>query len=560
LTGTYPNPLIADGVINTNKLTDNAVNTNKILDASVTAAKLAPGVIPASLPPNGSAGGDLSGTYPNPVVATGAITTTKLGDNSVSTAKIIDASVTAAKLAPGVIPSSLPPSGSAGGDLSGSYPNPLVNRIQGVAVNNTAPTTGQVLKYNGTVWAPGADNSGLTLPYAAAASNSAGLIAITNTGTGAGVSGINSSNNTNAFGIVGTISSTVPGTAAAAVRGINNGTNANGYGIWGSHNGTGIGVYGTSTVGNGVQGTSTDGVGVFGTSTNSASGYFDISNTTNPSSALFAYDMGFGGAAVAISENGNGIWGITYSSLGAALLGTNTGGGEAVVGQTVSNVAAAVVGRNFGTFAGVQGIAGADNGVGVHALANQAGLLNCNALVAEVEGNTAGNPAVFKANGANVARIDQTGKGFFNGGTQMSGADLAEYFDVEGSRNTYETGDVLVISVHSDRKVEKSSTAYSTLVAGVYATKPGILLTEENAEQDDLERMVPMGVVGVIPTKVCAEGGAIQRGDLLVTSSIPGVAMKADPARVKVGQVIGKALQDFNQKSIGKINVLVSIK
>ena len=72
--------------------------------------------------------------------------------------------------------------------------------------------------------------------------------------------------------------------------------------------------------------------------------------------------------------------------------------------------------------------------------------------------------------------------------------------------------------------------------------------------------MVPMGVIGVIPTKVCLEGGAIKRGDLLVTSSIPGVAMKADPDKVKVGQVIGKALQDFTGNEVGKIKVLVSIK
>ena len=98
-----------------------------------------------------------------------------------------------------------------------------------------------------------------------------------------------------------------------------------------------------------------------------------------------------------------------------------------------------------------------------------------------------------------------------------------------------------------------------TLVAGVFATKPGVLLTEENIDSD-LTNKVPMGVIGVIPTKVCLEGGAIKRGDLLVTSSIAGVAMKADPDKVKVGQVIGKALQDFNQTTVGKINVLVNIK
>jgi hypothetical protein len=240
-------------------------------------------------------------------------------------------------------------------------------------------------------------------------------------------------------------------------------------------------------------------------------------------------------------------------------LGYNTGGGEAIVGRNVSNVSGAVVGRNDGTYAGVQGIAGADNGIGVLAQANVDGTLNSNALVASVVGSGNGNPAVFKANGSNVARIDKTGKGFFNGNIQTSGADLAEAFDVEGNHNSYEPGDVLIISQSSDRKVEKSNTAYSTLVAGVYATKPGVLLTEENIDKD-LSDKVPMGVIGVIPTKVCLEGGAIKRGDLLVTSSIAGVAMKADPDKVKVGQVIGKALQDYNGNSIGKINILVSIK
>ena len=188
----------------------------------------------------------------------------------------------------------------------------------------------------------------------------------------------------------------------------------------------------------------------------------------------------------------------------------------------------------------------------MRAIANVDGFVDGNALVAEIEGPSNGNPAVFRANGTNVARIDNTGKGFFNGGTQVGGADIAEYFEVDGDRNLYEPGDVLAISQFHDRRIEKSSGAYSTLVAGVYATKPGLLLTEMNAEKDELDKMVPMGVIGIIPTKVSLEGGPIKRGDLIVTSSQAGVGMKADLNKVRPGQVIGKALQEFDEKESKK--------
>jgi hypothetical protein len=160
LSGTYPGPAIKDGIITTNKLADNSVTTSKIADASVTSSKLAAGVIPTTLPPNGNAGGDLSGTYPNPIINNGVITNSKLADNSVTTSKIVDASVTSSKLAAGVIPTSLPPNGNAGGDLTGSYPNPLVSRIQNIDVSNTVPINGQVLKFNGTQWIPATDDVG----------------------------------------------------------------------------------------------------------------------------------------------------------------------------------------------------------------------------------------------------------------------------------------------------------------------------------------------------------------------------------------------------------------
>jgi len=170
-----------------------------------------------------------------------------------------------------------------------------------------------------------------------------------------------------------------------------------------------------------------------------------------------------------------------------------------------------------------------------------------------------GDLAVFQVGGTNLIRFSHEGTGYFSGGTKNKGADVAEAFEVEGSVRQYEPGDVLAISTRSDRTVEKSSGAYSTLVAGVYATQPGVLLTERDLN-NDADDVVPLGVVGVIPTKVSAENGAIRRGDLLVTASMPGHVMRGTDRRRMLGATLGKALEEFTGPGTGVIRVLVNVK
>ena len=44
------------------------------------------------------------------------------------------------------------------GDVSGSQSSTVVGALQGRTVASTAPTSGQILKFTGSQWAPGTDN------------------------------------------------------------------------------------------------------------------------------------------------------------------------------------------------------------------------------------------------------------------------------------------------------------------------------------------------------------------------------------------------------------------
>lgn len=142
-------------------------------------------------------------------------------------------------------------------------------------------------------------------------------------------------------------------------------------------------------------------------------------------------------------------------------------------------------------------------------------------------------------------------------GSACQGGDYAESIDVTGDRTNYTPGDVLVIDPDNPGKFLKSVEPYSTAVMGIYSTKPGVLGRRQLTEKSPDE--VPMAMVGIVPTKVSAENGPIRPGDLLVSSSTPGYAMKGTDRSKMLGAVLGKALASL-ESGRGLIEVGVTLQ
>jgi hypothetical protein len=125
--------------------------------------------------------------------------------------------------------------------------------------------------------------------------------------------------------------------------------------------------------------------------------------------------------------------------------------------------------------------------------------------------------------------------------TSAQYADLAEIYESDAE---YEAGTVVVFG--GSKEITISTTGNDKTVAGVISESPAYLM---NNKADGL----PVALMGKVKCKVV---GMINKGDML--SSHPtynGVAKKThDP---QVGEVIGKALEDYNSDEIGTINIVV---
>jgi len=146
------------------------------------------------------------------------------------------------------------------------------------------------------------------------------------------------------------------------------------------------------------------------------------------------------------------------------------------------------------------------------------------------------------------------------GDIKASGTIYAKFQDVaEWVPATEEIAAGTVVVIAANNHVAPSTDAYDTRVAGVVSPKPGLVL----GEPGDSKALV--ATTGRVKVRVDASNGPIREGDLLVSSSIKGTAMKSEPLVLngrrfhQPGTVIGKALEPLD-KGTGEILVLLSMQ
>ena len=143
------------------------------------------------------------------------------------------------------------------------------------------------------------------------------------------------------------------------------------------------------------------------------------------------------------------------------------------------------------------------------------------------------------------------------------GSDLAEPFSVSSGASTarVESGMVMVIDRDRAGELRVASEPYDSRVAGVVSgangLSPGLVMQSEDKHEADGKH--PVALSGRVWCWVDASFGSVQPGDLLTTSSAPGMAMVArDPSR-RSGAVLGKAMTGLDSGR-GLVLVLVSLQ
>jgi hypothetical protein len=125
-------------------------------------------------------------------------------------------------------------------------------------------------------------------------------------------------------------------------------------------------------------------------------------------------------------------------------------------------------------------------------------------------------------------------------GSNVLLGDLAEYFPIVGSA---QKGDIISYVNGKNDRFSVATKENDKKIIGIYSSNPTLTLNDPNSG-------IPVALQGRVPVNVVGE--AIEKGDYLTSSNIPGKAMKAQGS----SYMIGRALESFSGGS-GSVICLV---
>ena len=200
---------------------------------------------------------------------------------------------------------------------------------------------------------------------------------------------------------------------------------------------------------------------------------------------------------------------------------------------------------------------GSDSALYVKYGTNPSYAANSTIMVLKSDGNAYFNGNLGIGTPTPAARLDINGTARVNV-LQIMGADLAEKFPTSESE-TVEPGTVMEIDPHGQGQLRIARGAYNRRVAGVVSGAGDLPAGAVLGHLPGNEDAPPVALSGRVWVRCDARDQAIEVGDLLTTTDLPGHAMRAaDHVRAQ-GAIIGKAMTGLDAGQ-GLVLVLVSLQ